>query len=514
MNNGKLCISVAAETADEMIAKINQARPLADIIELRFDSLDPGEFSYEEYHSAGKVHKQILDAAGETPIITTFRPADRGGRRELSDLERGNFWGAGCETEYGDFEIDQLDDSQYWLWGTRICSFHDFEGVPKNVVEIFDMLQGAVDGLADVIKIAVAADDATDAIPIWHLLERAKAENKKMIPIAMGEAGKWTRILGLAHGAFLTYASLDAGGETAGGQITAKDLIDVYRVKEHGPETKVYAIIGDPVAQSFSPYLQNAAFAARGADAVFIPMLVRDIDSFMRRMVLPATREVELNFGGFSVTMPHKQSIMKHLDVIDPVAKKIGAVNTVKIDDNGRLTGYNTDADGFITPLVESYGSVDGARVAVFGAGGAARACVYALKQAGADVTVFARDGRKATVFGEEFDVAADEIHNAVPGRFDVVVDATPFGMKGPLEKLSLFTSDELKGVKFVYDLVTKAFDTPLITEAKKAGIPALGGIEMVITQGAMQFKIWTGEDAPFANMHESVMARLRGQNK
>ena len=105
----------------------------------------------------------------------------------------------------------------------------------------------------------------------------------------MGEAGKWTRILGLAHGAYLTYAALDDGQETADGQITAREMIEVYRVKELDRETKVYGVIGDPVSGSLSPYLHNAAFADADINSVFIPLLVKDLDAFMTRMVLPAT---------------------------------------------------------------------------------------------------------------------------------------------------------------------------------------------------------------------------------
>ena len=331
----------------------------------------------------------------------------------------------------------------------------------------------------------------------------------------MGEAGKWTRILGLAHGAFLTYASLDAGKETADGQITAKDLIEIYRVKELDENTKVFGVIGDPVSQSQSPYMHNPSFAAACVNAVFIHLPVKNIDEFMRRMVKPETREVELNFGGFSVTMPHKQLIMKHLDAIDSTAEKIGAVNTVKID-RDKLIGYNTDAHGFITPLKARFGGLRDARVAIFGAGGASRACVYALKEEGADVTVFARDIVKAEAFASEFNVKfgaisnfRSEISNGRSSGFDIIVDATPTGMKGSLENETLFTADELAGVKFVYDIVTKSTDTPLIREAKTAGITALGGIEMLLAQGARQFEIWTGREANVDMMRDSLISRM-----
>ena len=223
------------------------------------------------------------------------------------------------------------------------------------------------------------------------------------------KAGKWTRILGLAHGAYLTYAALDPGDETAAGQLTAKDLIEVYRVRELDRDTQVYGVIGDPVSWSLSPYIHNAAFAAAGINAVFIPLQVKDLDEFIRRMVRNDSREVELNFAGFAVTMPHKQAIMRHLDDIDPAAEKIGAVNTVKIDGD-RLIGYNTDAYGFIEPLRSKYSGLKGSRVAILGAGGAARACIYSLQQENADITVLARDERKAKGLADDFGIGWSDL--------------------------------------------------------------------------------------------------------
>lgn len=493
MNNGKICISVAAETADEMIAKIKQAEPLADVIEVRFDSLRRDELA----------RASEIVASASVPIISTFRPREQGGFREVTEAERDALWCSGLGTAYCDVEEEFVEVTRAWPWGERICSYHDFEGVPADIESKVACL---LETEAEKIKVAVTANDITDSISVWSILTSSKPQTS--ITIAMGDAGKWTRILGSAHGAFLTYASLESGGETAPGQISASDLIDVYRVKELDKDTKVFGVIGDPISQSMSPYMHNPAFVELGLNAVFIPFLVKNIDEFIRRMVKPETREVELNFGGFSVTMPHKQSIIPHLDAIDEVAKAIGAVNTVKIDDDGKLTGYNTDAHGFITPLKAKFGDVRNARVAVFGAGGAARAVVYALKKDGADVTVFARDAAKGKAFAAEFGVRSSDI-SSLGTNFDVLVDTTPLGMKGPHENDSLFNADELKGLKFVFDLVTKMTDTPLIAEAKKAGIPAIGGLDMLIAQGAKQLEIWTGRPGPESLMREKLLARM-----
>ncbi len=501
MNDGKICVSVCAGTADEMIANIKRAEEFADVVEVRFDCLHGGELTNFEF--------QIADLKFATPLLATFRSPEQGGQGSATHSERQEFWGTvGNAFWAADLEEDVFDSAP--SSAKTLISYHDFEHVPTDLDAIFQRLSGLE---ADVIKVAVKTPDIVDSIDVWKLIEKAKESGKQIIPIAMGDGGKWTRILGLAHGAFLTYASRDAGKETADGQITAKDLRDVYRVKELNTDTKVFGVLGDPVSSSVSPYMHNPAFASAGENAVFLPLQVKDLDQFVWRMVKSETREVELNFGGFSVTMPHKQGILKHLDAIDPVAEMIGAVNTVKIDD-GKLTGFNTDAHGFITPLKARFGDLRGTRVAVFGAGGAARAVVYALKNEGADVSVFVRDPAKAAAFASDLDVELEQMptadHRPPPGT-EIVVNATPLGMKGGNEKETLFSADELLGVRFVYDLVTRSTDTPLVAEAKKAGIPAVGGIEMLIAQGAMQFKIWTGREAPIDLMRSSLLVRMNG---
>ncbi len=507
MNNGKVCVSVCAETAEEFIQNIRRAEKFADVIELRLDCLNKDDV------------RGVVENLPKTEktYLFTFRPREQGGNRDLTVVEKLKFWEHVFWSHDSDFMIDiefdhNLLNAVNPETKKRIVSSHSFDGTVTHIDQTWQVMSEISDSL---IKIALQADDITDAIPVWKLLGVAKAENKQIIPIAMGEAGKWTRILGPAHGAFMTYASLESGRETAPGQITAKNLIEIYRVKQLDLETKVFGVIGDPVSQSLSPYMHNPAFVSSKINAVFIPFQVKNIDEFIRRMVRPETREVELNFTGFSVTMPHKQSIMKHLDALDPIAEKIGAVNTVKIEGE-RLTGFNTDAHGFITPLKAEFSNLDGARVAVFGAGGAARAVVYALKQENANVTVIARDERKARSLADEFGVSSNQISNfksqisnRVGDQFDVVINATPMGMKGPNESEFLFAAEELVGVNYFYDLVTSAADTPTIREAKKAGVAANGGLEMLVAQGAKQFEIWTGREAPLELMTASVAERM-----
>lgn len=512
MNKGKICISVCAETADELISQIKRAEDLADVIEIRFDCLK----NVEEKDLWTLVGKTSRFFKGE--LLATYRPLEQGGKRNLSDSERENFWKHSHIFEFAsiaDFEQDFDIEKIYSLWGkvskTIIRSFHNFSNVPENLDNIYESLSKSAD---EIIKIATQTNDITDTIPVWKLLKKAKSENKEIIPIAMGEAGKWTRILGLAHGAFMTYASLDSGSETAPGQVSARDLTEVYRVKHLDETTKVYGILGSNTSVSMSPYIHNEAFKFHKLNSVFVPLQVHNLDEFIKRMVKFETREIELNFKGFSVTIPHKQSIIKHLDFIDDTAKAIGAVNTVKIVD-GKLHGYNTDAQGFIEPLLNSYGDLTNAKVAVIGAGGAARACVYALKQQGAEVTVFARDLEKAVPFAKEFAVELKQLTTNNKQRttyenFDILVNTTPLGMKGKGDGASAAIAEQLKGLHLVYDLVYIPFQTPLMTEADLAEVPKIGGLAMLIAQAMEQQKIWTGLDAPMKEMSRAALKRLQ----
>lgn len=499
MNTGKICIAICATSVGELLTQIHRAEPLADVIEIRFDCLTPARVA----DALVGIRKERFTK----PLIATYRSPGQGGSRDLTREERLQFWHElGEGFAYSDLESDIIGEIE--TSAEAIVSYHDLAGVPADLDALYQRLASTN---ASVIKIAITSDDVCDALPVWKLHERAKSDDRHIIPIAMGEAGKWTRILGLAHGSLLTYASLGASKETADGQLTVDDLVSVYRVKELDRETRVYGVIGNPVSSSLSPYMHNAAFAKAGLDAVFLPLSVNDLEAFMRRMVLPRTREINLNFAGFAVTMPHKQAIQSYLTEIDPCAQRIGAVNTVKIE-GLRLTGHNTDADGFIAPLKQRIPDLKGIRAAVLGAGGGARAVIYALQREGADVTVFARHPQKETGLADEFDVriaplATDQVQLT---DYELLINATPLGMIGLEQDKTLFMFDRLSGIRCVYDLVTRADDTPLIREAKATGVDTISGVEMLISQGIKQFEIWTGREAPVDTMRRAVLDRLK----
>ncbi|MCC6328456.1 MAG: shikimate dehydrogenase [Acidobacteria bacterium] len=505
MNNAKICVSVFSEDAESLIGMMRRAESVADVIELRFDVLD-----------SENVRIAFEQLVSEKQILLTMRPTEQGGHSTRDLTSRIGFWmeyALHRNIDHGsiwiDHEYDLIPGKDLMFWVDQcfvVRSRHYLDGEIANLDKAYDTVVSE----EEVGKIVVAVENAEDAVDVWKLLARAAKDGRRLTALAMGEAGKWTRILGPAHGAFMTYAALEPGGETAPGQLAAEDLTDIFRVRELDQDTAVYGIIAGKTDYSASPWMHNPAFRSAGLNAVFVPLQTNDLDSFMKRMVLPASREVELNFHGFSVTNPHKQAIIQYLDEVDEAAAKIGAVNTVKIE-NGKLYGYNTDAHGFISTLKHEYGELSGARVALFGAGGAARACAAALLDAGASVGIFARSEERGTALANEIDVPFEGRvgERKMADDFDIIVNATPLGTAGSNAEYCVLSGPELGGIKLVYDLVYNPPETTLIREAKAAGVPAVNGLGMMIEQGAKQFEIWTDQQAPVDIMRAGIEKRL-----
>jgi 3-dehydroquinate dehydratase/shikimate dehydrogenase len=492
---------------------VRLACEVADIVELRLDCLSQVELS----RAADEI--RAIRKSIDRPMILTLRTAEQGGRRQITAAERLDFrlQNSPSDVEYWDVELDlasalkqreQEGDDVVGMglvdWARTICSHHDFGGVPADLDSIYEQMTVTK---SRILKIAVQVDDAIDCLRLFKLLERSLADGREMIAIGMGDGGIMTRILGPSRGSFLTYGSLEEESATAPGQITARDLRDLYRIDQIDHDTRIFGIIGHPVSHSLSPKIQNAAFAAAKLNAVYIPFEVRDVVQFVRRMVRPKTRELDWSLGGLSVTAPHKSMVMQALDWIDPASREIGAVNTIVVQDD-QLLGYNTDAAGFIAALRGEFNATRDAHCAVVGAGGAARACVWALKQEGALVTVFARDESKAEFVAESFDVSSRRFPPANFGGFDVVINAMPLGTRGEHEHETIATAEQLRGVRLAYDLVYNPAETRFLREAKKAGCKSLGGIEMLLAQAVEQFKLWTNTEPDLEAMRRAALRR------
>jgi 3-dehydroquinate dehydratase/shikimate dehydrogenase len=315
----------------------------------------------------------------------------------------------------------------------------------------------------------------------------------------MGTMGIPGRVLALRAGSPLAYAAPDGQPVVAPGQIAWSELRDSYRAHRLNARTRVYGVIGRPIAHSLSPAMHNAAFRAARLNAVYLPFEVERLDDFLA-CVRP------LGLAGFSVTLPHKEAILRHLDGIDPLAEQIGAVNTVVVRGGGRLYGYNTDYVGILRALQGAI-RLHASRVLLVGAGGAARAVAFALATAGALVCVTARRpaaGRALArvVSGEAVPRPALRRH-----RFDAIVNCTPVG-QSPQAEESPLTAEELNA-RVVVDLVYNPRETRLLRLARRRGCRVVPGFEMLVEQGAAQYEVWTGLRAPLAVMRRTVLARL-----
>jgi 3-dehydroquinate dehydratase/shikimate dehydrogenase len=486
----QVCVPVCEKNLDALESASARACEWADIVELRLDCLTTLAEDWQRV--LGRISR---------PVILTFRPAEQGGYRELDRQTRESFWQTAPRTNWWDVESDLAVDRD---WSRVIISHHDFSGVPADLAHIYEQLAATPTG---VVKISVNANDIVDCIPVFQLLDRARAEGRDMIAIAMGNAGIATRILGPSRGSFLTYAALAEESATAPGQITAQKIRSVYHVDKIDRETMVCGLVGRPVMHSVSPHMHNAAFVAAGINGVYLPLEVRDVKTFFKRMVHPRTREIDLNLRGLSITAPHKSAVLECLDWIEPEAQEMGAVNTVVVDGD-ELRGSNTDAAGFIEPLLAQMGSLAGSRVAVIGAGGAARAALWALRRQQAIVTLFARDVSKARALGQLFDVSYASLESASFAEYDLVINATPLG-SGELSDQTPATAEQLAGAGYVYDLVYNPVETRLLKEAGKVNCKTLRGLEMLVAQAKIQFELWTGQALSSSIMYDSAAAAL-----
>ena len=481
-NRTRVCVPVCEKNLSAFNSACERAVEWGDIVEFRLDCLEAQDVS--------AAVSQLSSVSRH--VILTFRPSEEGGYRDLTHEERQAFWKTQAsrgDTVWWDVEGDLAQDLSP-DWSQTIVSHHDFSGVPANLETIYERLAQTP---ARVVKIAVQAHEIVDCVPVFRSIDRARSEGRDIIAIAMGNAGIATRILGPSRGAFLTYGSLDEDSATAPGQVNAHKLRSLYNIDAINEETIICGLVGQPVMHSVSPHIHNAAFTHEGVNGVYLPFEVSDIHSFFRRMVHPLTRELNWNLRGLSITAPHKQSVKECLDWIEPDAKEIGAVNTVVVEKD-RLLGYNTDAAGFIAPLLARMGSLKGAEVAIIGAGGASRAAIWALEREGARVTLFVRDVAKV-------DGPCKPLASASFSKYDLVVNATP---------VAAATQAQLGGARWVYDLVYNPVETPLLKDAREAGCQTLGGLEMLVAQAKIQFELWTGKNPSDAVMYDAALTGLQ----
>jgi 3-dehydroquinate dehydratase/shikimate dehydrogenase len=372
-----------------------------------------------------------------------------------------------------------------------ILSFHDFRSTKK----LDETLERMTAYPADFYKVVTTATTLSDNVTMIKFLAR-EGDRHSLVSMCMGEQGIISRVLGVRAGSVFTFASASAGEETAPGQVTAQELRSVYRIEQVDVATRVYGVVGDPIAHSLSPAIMNAAFRRENVNAVYLALHAKTLKD-----LLSCVKEIPIH--GISVTMPYKEAILAHLDNSDSHTTKVGACNTVVRAQDGKLYGFNTDTAGIVRPLERRLNTIEGARILVLGAGGAARAAVFGLKERGAEVYILNRSLGPAKKLAHQARARIMKRPDLKKLAFDVIINATPVGMGNSRETP---LQDKEINARYVFDMIYDPAETKLMKLARERGAQVIPGIEMFVHQAARQFEIWTGKPAPFDEMLRVVL--------
>ena len=501
---GKICVAITGSSADEMTAKAAEVLKETTFIEFRLDYLPKPAASLAHF-------KEFLAANTAATVVATCRCKDNGGRFDGSATAELDILLKAAEAGFQivDLEIESIEklpkntmDRLREAGAAVIISWHDFHAT-KDLDAIYHRIEPFA---ADYIKLVPTARNLSDNLTLMHFMERMEDQsNANIVGICMGEPGIISRILGLRAGSAFTFAAANAGEETAAGQITARTLIETYRIDQVDAATKVYGVAGNPIRSSLSPLMMNTAFRRETVNAVYLALQTSKADDLFKLV-----KEIPLQ--GLSVTMPLKQDVIPLLERTDALSAKIGAVNTISRMADGKYYGFNTDVAGIVGPL-ERRLSLKGAKVLVLGAGGAARAAVFGCRDKGADVWILNRTPESAQKLARQAGAKTIRREAVAKTGFDVIINATPVGMAGagtakhPLEPI---LGPEDLTARIVFDLVYNPIETPLLRMARQKGIAVISGVEMFVQQGARQFEIWTGKPAPEEEMLRVVLHALR----
>lgn len=492
----RLCIPVVAGDAAEMIEKAEALVRDNPFLEFRLDYLSKPALALPKLKRFFDLHRGIV-------VIATCRRAASGGRFRGSIVSQLDILAkaaaAGCQLI--DLELEtaaKCKPEQLQKLRSRaalVLSFHDFRGTRKLEETLEKMLAYP----ADFYKVVSTATTLSDNVVMIKFLSR-EGDRHSLAGMCMGEQGVISRVLAVRAGSVFTFGAASATEATAPGQITAQELRNVYRIEQVDAATRVYGVVGDPIAHSLSPAIMNAAFRRENVNAVFLALHAKALKD-----LLTCVREIPIH--GISVTMPYKETILQYLDNTDPHSAKIGACNTVVRAQDGKLYGFNTDAAGIIRPLERRLNTLEGARILVLGAGGAARAAVFGLKERGSEVYILNRSAAPAKKLAHQARARIMKRPDLKKMAFDVIINATPVGMGNtrdtPLQEKEI-------NARYVFDMVYDPPETRLLKLAKERGAQTIPGLEMFVHQAARQFEIWTGKPAPYDEMLRVALLALQ----
>ncbi len=490
----KTCIALGFPDVESLLAHARAEIEGGErFFEFRMDYLSNPE-------SGIRAIRDFLKHHTDCSVLATCRRHQNGGRFNGSIDEQLRILGTAIEAGAHaiDVEIESAESAIAGVAALRsqcflIVSWHNFSGTPAMEPALRRMQKIPADGY----KLVTTARKPSDA---GRVLALTKSNSKTpLVLLAMGEMGFATRVLSTVWGGLFTYAAPNAAEGTASGQVSAKQMRHLYRVERITKNAKIYGVIADPVRHSISPAVHNRAFQARRTDAVYLPFLVKPQqlkDFFLLADKLPLT--------GFSVTIPHKQRVIRYLDIVDPLARRIGAVNTVWRK-AGKWRGTNTDAEGVTIPLARHV-RLAKSSVLVVGNGGAARGAAFALQEAGAKLAITGRNLDRVRALSKFCEAEPLSREQAEARDFDVIVHATPIGMHPKVSQC--FFEDRIPG-DIVFDMVYNPIETELVKRATAQGKTIIHGVDMFIEQAVRQFELWTGDSAPRALMRKAALEAL-----
>ena len=416
----RVCLAVTASDPADLLEKAESLARENPFLEFRLDYLSKPGLGLPKV-------KQFMEMNPHAVVIATCRRAANGGKfkgaipAQLELLAKAA--AAGCQLV--DVELQsamKVKPEQLQKLRARaalVLSFHDFRGTKKLEETLASMRKYP----ADFYKVVSTATTLYDNVTMMKFLEK-ESDRHSLVGLCMGEQGIVSRVLGVRAGSAFTFAAVNPQEKTAPGQVTAQELRNVYRIEQIDAATRVYGVAGDPVAHSLSPVIMNTAMRRENVNAVYVALHAKTLKD-----LLACVRDVPIH--GLSITMPYKQAILEHLDNTDTHTSKIGACNTVVRAQDGKLYGFNTDTAGVVRPLEQRIG-IENARVLVLGAGGAARAAVFGLKERGAEVFILNRTVEAGQKLARQAKARTVKRADLKKLSFDVIINATPVGMKNP----------------------------------------------------------------------------------
>jgi 3-dehydroquinate dehydratase/shikimate dehydrogenase len=491
----RVCLALSGDTAEDMLATAESMARDDPFIEFRLDYLKQPLAAFTKIHRFLETHQYVT-------AIGTCRRADNGGKfkgslaSQLDVLTKAQ--AAGCQLV--DLELQSaLKSKPEAIARLRsraglILSFHDFRAT-RNLDETLEKMLKIP---ADFYKVVTTATALSDNVAMMKFLQAQSAKHA-LIGLCMGEQGISSRVLGVRAGSVFTFGAINDDLKTAPGQVSAWDLRAIYRIDQVDAATRVYGVAGDPISHSLSPVIMNTALRRENVNGVYLPLHAKTLKD-----LIYCAREIPLH--GLSITMPYKQTILPYLDNTDAHTAKIGACNTVVRGQEGKLYGFNTDVAGVIRPLEQRL-SIESAKVLVLGAGGAARAAVFGLKERGAEVWILNRTTVKSQKLARQAKARTIKRADLRKIAFDAIINATPVGM-GDARDCPL--KDQEIQARVVFDMVYDPVETHLLQVARAKGIAVIPGVEMFVQQAARQFEIWTGKPAPAGDMLRAVMIALQ----